>query len=109
MILSSRISKETIATSIVVRRQAKVGASPFGWEVHVAGMAEPLHVSPKRFTSMMDAYGDGQSRLPEFVTIRSTSPEQTVNHRWLSHDLVVEAQSPTAARLETSETATDHG
>jgi hypothetical protein len=86
MILHTRISKETIATSIVVRRQATVGASPFGWEVHVSGMAEPLHVSPDRFTSMSDAYGAGQSRLPDFVTIRSTSPERTVNHRWLSHE-----------------------
>jgi hypothetical protein len=48
--------------------------SPFGWEVHAAAMAEPVHVWPERFAGMANADGAGQSRMPEFIAIPSTFP-----------------------------------
>jgi len=76
-----RITKEVLATSLLVRRVA-VGAAPFRWEVHNADTVEPLHISPDRFASMEAAYRAGQARLAEFVPKRSVPTEPTGNHRW---------------------------
>ena len=85
-----RITKEALATSVVVRRRTRAGIAPFGWEVHGADRAEPLHVSPDRFTSMEAAYGAGQARLEEFIPKRSIMAEATQNHRWQSREVPVE-------------------
>ena len=77
-----RITKEALSISIVVRRRARGGTAPFGWEVHGADTAEPLFVSPDRFTSMEAAYAAGQARLAEFIPKRTSPLEPTTNHRW---------------------------
>jgi hypothetical protein len=84
MAVAARISKEALAISIIVRRRARAGAAPFGWEVHGADTAEPLHISPDRFTSMEEAYGAGKARLDEFIPKRPSHPEGNTNHRWQS-------------------------
>jgi len=61
-----RVTREALAVSLVVRR-VRIGAAPFGWEVHHAAAAKPLHVSPETFRSMEAAYRAGQARLAEFV------------------------------------------
>jgi hypothetical protein len=61
-----RVTREALAVSVVVRR-VRIGAAPFGWEVHYAAAAKPLHVSPETFRSMEAAYRAGQARLAEFV------------------------------------------
>jgi hypothetical protein len=87
-----RITKEALAISVVVRRRARGGIAPFGWEVHGADTAEPLHVSPDRFVSMEEAYGAGQARLAEFIPKRSMPAEANENHRWMDRnvDLLVQ-------------------
>ena len=89
MAMLPRITKEALATSVVVRRRARAGLAPFGWEVHGADTAEPLHVSLDRFASMEAAYGAGQARLAEFIPKRSIMAEGTQNHRWLSREVSV--------------------
>jgi hypothetical protein len=84
MAFTSRISKEALSTSVVVRRQSRAGAAPFGWEVHAADTAEPIHISPDRFISMAEAYGAGQARLPDFIAQRSIRSEPSSNHSWQS-------------------------
>lgn len=84
----ARITKEALATTIVVRRRAKAGATPFGWEVHGADTAEPIHVSPDRFGSMEEAYGAGQLRLEEFIPRRPMPVDPVANHRWLARPWV---------------------
>jgi hypothetical protein len=84
MASSPRISKEALAISVVVRRRTRAGTAPFGWEVHGADTAEPLHISPERFVSMEEAYGAGQARLSEFISKRSVPTEPSANHRWRS-------------------------
>jgi hypothetical protein len=91
MAVRPRISKDALAISIVVRRRARAGAAPFGWEVHGADTAEPLHVSPDRFTSMEEAYGAGQARLAEFIPTRSSPAEGTSNHRWRPQEVSISA------------------
>jgi hypothetical protein len=76
-----RITREALSVSILVRRVG-VGAASFGWEVHHADTAGPIHVSPDRFRSMEAAYRAGQARLPEFVTKRSRPPGVTGNRQW---------------------------
>jgi hypothetical protein len=89
MASQARISKEALSISVVVRRRARVGAAPFGWEVHGADTAEPLHVSPDRFTSMEEAYGAGKARLEEFIPKRSTSGDATGNQNWQSNEVEI--------------------
>lgn len=91
-----RITKEALGISVIVRRRAKGGHAPFGWEVHGADTAEPLHVSPDRFVSMEEAYGAGKARLNEFIPKRSSYGQGTLNHRWQSrHTAVDELESST--------------
>ena len=59
-----RVSKEALALSVVVRR-VHVGATPFGWEVHRAGVPRPVQVSIARFRSMKAAYQAGQACLTQ--------------------------------------------
>ncbi len=61
-----RITKEELATKVVVRRLRR-GSTPFVWEINAENLAEPLYVSPDGFASMEDAYRAGQARLPEFI------------------------------------------
>jgi hypothetical protein len=68
-----RVNNETLAVSVVVRR-VRIGAAPFGWEVHHAAAAKPLHVSPETFRSMEATYRVDQARLAEFV------PQRRVRH-----------------------------
>jgi hypothetical protein len=89
MMSGPRITKEALSTSVVVRRRARAGGAPFGWEVHAADTAEPLHVSPDRFMSMEEAYGAGQARLAEFIPKRSNLSEPSTNHRWLSRAVAI--------------------
>jgi hypothetical protein len=77
-----RISREALGISVVVRRRDRAGAAPFGWEVHGADTAEPLHVSHDRFTSMEEAYGAGKAKLADFMPKRSSSMEIAEQHRW---------------------------
>lgn len=84
MVSQPRISKEALALSVVVRRRARAGVAPFGWEVHGTDTAEPIHVSDDRFVSMEEAYGAGQARLAEFIPKRTRPPEPSDNHRWQS-------------------------
>ncbi len=86
----ARITKEALAISIVVRRRAKVGANPFGWEVHGADTAEPIHISPERFASMEAAYGAGQARLEEFIPKRRYSPEVAEYQRMMAREFEME-------------------
>ncbi len=67
-----RVTKEALAVSVVVRR-IKIGAAPFGWEVHHAAAAKPIHASPETFRSMEAAYRAGQARLAEFIPQRRTA------------------------------------
>jgi len=90
MAFRPRITKEALSISIVVRRRARAGAAPFGWEVHGADTAEPLHVSPDRFTSMEQAYWAGQARLAEFIPTRSTPAEGSSNHRWQFQEISID-------------------
>lgn len=76
-----RLTKEALSISIVVRR-LRLGAMPFGWEVHHADAAAPIHVSPDRFSSMEAAYRAGQARLEEFIPKRSMPPGVTANRQW---------------------------
>jgi hypothetical protein len=96
MALRPRITKEALATSIVVRRRARAGTAPFGWEVHGADTAEPIHVSPERFTTMEAAYGAGQARLAEFIPKRSIIAELTQNSRWQSREVTLSASQCSA-------------
>jgi hypothetical protein len=82
MAISPRISKEALSISVVVRRRSRAGGAPFGWEVHGADTAEPIHVSPDRFISMEEAYGAGKARLSEFIPKRSSFSEASENHLW---------------------------
>ncbi len=91
MASSVRISKETLGTNVVVRRRARGGIAPFGWEVHGADTAEPIHVSPERFNSMEEAYKAGQARLLEFIPRRTRPPEPTANNRWHSRSAALTA------------------
>jgi hypothetical protein len=50
-----RVTKEALAVSVVVRR-VRIGAAPFGWEVHHAAAVKPLHVASETFASMEAAY-----------------------------------------------------
>jgi len=68
-----RMTKEILSINVVVRR-VKVGAAPFGWEVHGIETAEPVYVSPDRYSSMEAAYRAGQARLAEFVPSRRSTP-----------------------------------
>jgi hypothetical protein len=70
-----RVTREALAVSVVVRR-VRIGAAPFGWEVHHAAAAKPLHVSPETFRSMDAAYRAGQARLAEFVPQRRIAANQ---------------------------------
>jgi hypothetical protein len=70
-----RVSKEALALSVVVRR-VHVGATPFGWEMHRAGVPRPVQVSVERFRSMEAAYQAGQACLTDFIAKRPrSSPE----------------------------------
>ena len=69
-----RVTKEVLAVSVVVRR-VRSGAAPFGWEVHHAAAAKPIHVSPETFRSMEAAYRAGQARLAEFIPQRRTATQ----------------------------------
>jgi hypothetical protein len=61
-----RITKEQLATKVVVRR-ARRGTAPFIWEINTDNRVEPIYVSPDGFGSMEDAYRAGRARLSEFV------------------------------------------
>jgi hypothetical protein len=63
-----RITKEELATKVVVRRVRR-GSAPFVWEINAENLAEPLYVSPDGFASMEAAYRAGQARLPEFIPV----------------------------------------
>jgi len=70
-----RVSKEALALSVVVRR-VHVGATPFGWEVHRAGVPRLVQVSVARFRSMEAAYQAGQACLTDLIAKRPrSSPE----------------------------------
>jgi hypothetical protein len=86
-----RISKEALATSVVVRR-VRTGAAPFRWEVYRAEMTTPIYVSPDRFRSMHEAYQAGQARLADFISKRSMPPGVTENREWQSSQLSPGAQ-----------------
>ena len=64
-----RVSKEALAVSVVVRR-VRIGAAPFGWEVHHAAAAKPIHAFARDIPSMEAAYRAGQARLAEFIRRR---------------------------------------
>jgi hypothetical protein len=81
-----RITREALATSVVVRR-VRTGAAPFGWEVYRAEMATPIYVSPDRFRSMHEAYQAGQARLPDFISKRSMPPGVTENRELQSRQV----------------------
>lgn len=68
-----RMTKEILSINVVVRR-VKVGAAPFAWEVHGIETAEPVYVSPDRYSNMEAAYRAGQARLAEFVPSRRSTP-----------------------------------
>jgi hypothetical protein len=70
-----RVTKEALAVSIVVRR-VMIGAAPFGWEVHHAAAAKPIHVDAETFRSMEAAYRAGQAKLAEFIPQRRTAAYQ---------------------------------
>lgn len=85
-----RVTKEALSVSVFVRR-VRAGATPFGWEVHRAELAEPVYVSPDRFKSMEAAYKAGQARLAEFIPKRSMPPGVTQNRLWQSRDVGADA------------------
>jgi hypothetical protein len=62
--MSQRISMtKTDAMFIhVFVRRAGIGATPFTWEIHGAGIT-PIQVSVGRYASMHAAYEAGQARL----------------------------------------------
>jgi hypothetical protein len=78
-----RITKEELATKVVVRRGRR-GAAPFVWEINKENMAEPIYVSPDGFASMEDAYRAGRARLSEFVSSSSSTPDATGHYPWQS-------------------------
>jgi hypothetical protein len=67
-----RVTKEALAVSV---RRVRIGTTPFGWEVHYAAAAKPIHVSPETFRSMEAAYRAGQARLAEFIPQRPTAAQ----------------------------------
>lgn len=82
-----RMTKEALSIRVVVRRVEVGAAAPFRWEVYGEEQAEPLHVSPDRFSSMETAYYAGRARLTEFIPKRSMPPGITENGRWQSRKL----------------------
>jgi len=70
-----RVTKDALSVSVVVRR-VRIGAAPFGREVHHAAAAKPIHVSPETFRSMEAAYRAGQAKLMEFIPQRRTATHQ---------------------------------
>jgi hypothetical protein len=74
-----RITKEQLATKVVVRR-ARRGAAPFIWEINTDNRAEPIYVSPDGFGSMEDAYRAGRARLSEFIPSPRSFPGVTDSH-----------------------------
>jgi hypothetical protein len=76
-----RISKEALSISVLVRR-VRVGAAPFGWEIHRDGASGAIYASPERYVSMAEAYQAGQARLPEFVSRRAAPSDSSQNHQW---------------------------
>lgn len=85
-----RITKEELATKVVVRR-ARRGAAPFVWEINQENMAEPIYVSPDGFGSMEDAYLAGRARLPEFVSSSRSASAATGHQPWQSDQLAAGA------------------
>jgi hypothetical protein len=71
-----RLSKEALSTRVVVRR-ARVGATPFVWEINKDSMAEPVYVSPEAFASMEAAFQAGHARLAEFTPPQRPKPDPT--------------------------------
>jgi hypothetical protein len=61
-----RLSKEALSIRVVVRR-ARIGATPFIWEINRDSMAEPVCVSPDAYVSLEAAFNAGQRRLADFV------------------------------------------
>lgn len=80
-----RISKEALSVSVLVRR-VRVGAAPFGWEIHRDGAAGPVYASPDRYVSMDAAYQAGHARLPEFVSRRGAPSGVSENSQWQPGD-----------------------
>jgi len=54
-------------------RRAGVGATPFTWEIHGAGIT-PIHVSAARYPSMHDAYEAGQAWLTALIASAVRKP-----------------------------------
>jgi hypothetical protein len=81
-----RLSKEALSVNLMVRRVG-TGSAAFGWEVHNADTASPIHISPDRFSSMEAAYKAGKARLAEFIPKRSMPPGVTANRRWQSRQI----------------------
>ena len=74
-----RLSKEALATRVVVRR-ARRGAAPFVWEINKDSMTEPVYVSAEAFVSMEAAFRAGQARLAEFIVSARPTPEGVEHH-----------------------------
>jgi hypothetical protein len=61
-----RLTKEALSIRVVVRR-ARIGATPFIWEINRDSMVEPICVSPGAYVSLEAAFKAGQQRLADFV------------------------------------------
>ncbi len=96
---SMRITKEALATNIVVRR-LWTGTAPFGWHVCRDGAPAPIYASSDRYRSMHDAYLAAQARLDDFVTKRSMQPGVTEYREWQSCQVGADAGRDPGIRAE---------